>query len=64
VLGRPGPVRICTGGRRHPGLRALARRLAELIPGARLLEVPDADHAVQRWSEPFDAALLAVTRDA
>ncbi len=57
-----GPVQVYTGGRSHPGLRALARRLAALIPGARLVEVSDADHAVQRWNEPFDAALLAVTQ--
>lgn len=57
-----GPVQIYTGGRSHPALRALAQRLAALIPNARLIEVPDADHAVQRWSEPFDAALLAVTQ--
>ena len=59
-----GPVQIYTGGRSHPGLQTLARWLAKRIPGARLFEVPDADHAVQRWSEPFDAALLAVTQDA
>ena len=55
------PVRVYTGGRSHPGLQNLARRLAELIPGAGLVEVPEATHAVQQFTEHFHPALLAVT---
>ena len=55
------PVRVYTGGRSHPGLQKLARRLAELIPGAGLVEVPPATHAVQQFTEHFHPALLAVT---
>ncbi len=55
------PVRVYTGGRSHPGLQKVARRLAELIPGAGLVEVPAATHAVQQFTEHFHPALLAVT---
>ena len=55
------PVQVYTGGRSHPGLQKLARRLAELIPGAGLVEVPEATHAVQQFTEHFHPALLAVT---
>ena len=48
-------------GRSHPGLQKLARRLAELIPSAELIEVPPATHAVQQFTEHFHPALLAVT---
>ena len=37
------PVQVYTGGRSHPGLQKLARRLAELIPSAGLIEVPAGD---------------------
>ena len=55
------PVQVYTGGRSHPGLQKLARRLAQLIPGAGLIEVPAATHAVQQFTEHFHPALLAVT---
>ena len=55
------PVQVYTGGRSHPGLQKLARRLAELIPRAGLIEVPPATHAVQQFTEHFHPALLAVT---
>ena len=55
------PVQVYTGGRSHPGLQKLARRLAELIPGAGLVEVPAATHAVQQFTEHFHPALLGVT---
>lgn len=53
-----GPVRIYTGGRSHPALRKLAYHLASLIPGARLVDIPEATHAVQRAGEPFQRAML------
>jgi pimeloyl-ACP methyl ester carboxylesterase len=55
------PVRVYTGGRSHPGLRRLARRLAELIPGAQLVHIAEAGHDVQRAADPFEWALLSVT---
>jgi putative hydrolase of the HAD superfamily len=57
------PVKIYSGGRSHPGLQAVARRLTELIPGSELVVLPDATHAVQYAGEPFDRELLAVTRE-
>ena len=55
------PVQVYTGGRSHPGLQKLARRLAQLIPSAELIEVPAATHAVQQFTEHFHPALLGVT---
>lgn len=55
------PAQVYTGGRSHAALRKVARRLAELIPGARLVDVPAATHAVQLLTEEFHQALLAVT---
>ena len=55
------PVQVYTGGRSHPGLQKLARRLAQLIPSAELIEVPAATHAVQQFTERFHPALLGVT---
>ncbi|MCC6792211.1 MAG: hypothetical protein IT336_11010, partial [Thermomicrobiales bacterium] len=56
------PVAIYTGGRSHPGLQAVAARLAELLPGSRFVTLPEATHAVQLVNEPFDRALLEITR--
>jgi pimeloyl-ACP methyl ester carboxylesterase len=55
------PVVVYTGGRSNAGLQALARRLAELLPQARLVAVPTASHAVQRTGAAFDDRLLDVT---
>jgi pimeloyl-ACP methyl ester carboxylesterase len=57
------PVRVYAGGQSHPGLSALAHRLADVIPGAELVILPTATHAVQRAGGPFDQALLAVTEE-
>lgn len=53
------PVTLYSGGRSHPGLQEVARRLAALLPGASLQSFPEAGHDVQRIGEPFEAALLA-----
>ncbi|MEJ7654246.1 MAG: hypothetical protein WKH64_13455, partial [Chloroflexia bacterium] len=59
---RPGILaRVYTGGRSSPALRAVARRLSELIPGAELVDVPEASHGVQYSGEPFDRRLLDAT---
>ncbi|HEY3079454.1 MAG TPA: alpha/beta hydrolase [Chloroflexota bacterium] len=55
------PVRVYTGGRSHPILRRLARRLAELIHDAQLVHIAEAGHDVQRAADPFEWALLSVT---
>ena len=55
------PITIFTGGNSHPGLRAIARRLAVLLPQAHLIEIPNIGHAVQNAGAPFDSAVLAVT---
>jgi pimeloyl-ACP methyl ester carboxylesterase len=56
-----GPIKIYTGGRSHPGLRAVAHRLAELLPSSTLVDIPNGTHAVQLVGEPFDNELLALT---
>ncbi len=58
------PVALYSGGRSHPGLQEVARRLASLLPGARYHFFPEAGHDVQRSGEPFEAALLAALRGA
>jgi len=55
------PTLLYTGGRSHPGLQKVARRLADLLPGARLITIPEAGHVVQRAIEPFHRVLLEVT---
>ncbi len=57
------PVQVVTGGRSHHGLQKLARHLGESIPGARLIEAPEATHAVQSFRS-LDEILLAVTANA
>ena len=58
------PVALYTGSRSDPALRQITAALAERIKGARLLEVPEAGHAVQMASVDFVEALLAVVHDA
>jgi pimeloyl-ACP methyl ester carboxylesterase len=55
------PIKIYAGGRSNPGLRAVAARLADLIPSAELVVIPNATHAVPLAGEPFDQELLAIT---
>lgn len=57
-------VALYSGGKSHPGLQEVARRLASLLPGARLHFFPEAGHDVQRIGAPFDAALLAGIEEA
>jgi pimeloyl-ACP methyl ester carboxylesterase len=58
------PVGLYTGGRSHPALRLIAAELAERLDGARLLDVPEAGHAVQMSRDIFVDALLALAHDA
>jgi pimeloyl-ACP methyl ester carboxylesterase len=60
-LGLDVPIRVYRGGRSNPGMRRIAERLAERLDGARLVDVPDAPHDVQRIHAPFNAALLEAT---
>ncbi len=62
-LSLPVPVRVYTGGRSHPALNKVARKVSERIGGSRLVKVADAGHAVQTQEKRFDAELLAVTMD-
>jgi pimeloyl-ACP methyl ester carboxylesterase len=55
------PLRVYRGGRSNPGMRRIAELLAARLPGAQLVDVPDAPHDVQRLHAPFNAALLAAT---
>jgi pimeloyl-ACP methyl ester carboxylesterase len=63
-LARTVPVGLYTGGRSHPALRLIARELSDRLDGARLLDVPEAGHAVQMAKEVFVDALLELARDA
>jgi pimeloyl-ACP methyl ester carboxylesterase len=58
------PVGLYTGGRSHPALRRITAELAGRIDGARLVDVPEAGHAVQRTREAFVDALFALVHDA
>jgi pimeloyl-ACP methyl ester carboxylesterase len=58
------PVGLYTGGRSHPALRLVAAELANRIDGARLLDVPEAGHAVQMANDIFVDALLTLADDA
>lgn len=55
------PVQIYTGTRSHPALRKVARRLSDLIKETRLIDIPDAGHAVQASRDRFNRELLAAT---
>ena len=58
------PVGLYTGGRSHPALRLITAELANRIDGARLLDVPEAGHAVQMAKDVFIDALLGLAHDA
>ncbi len=53
------PVTVYTGGRSHPGLQRIAHRLVQLIPGARLVELPESGHDLPRRGAELAALLLA-----
>jgi pimeloyl-ACP methyl ester carboxylesterase len=55
------PVRVYRGGRSNVALRRIAELLAARLPGAELVDIPEAPHDVQRLHGPFNAALLAAT---
>jgi pimeloyl-ACP methyl ester carboxylesterase len=63
-LARRIPVGLYTGGRSHPALRRIATELVSRIDGARLVDVPEAGHAVQMAREAFVNALFALVDDA
>ncbi|HEX2282659.1 MAG TPA: alpha/beta hydrolase [Thermomicrobiales bacterium] len=58
------PVALYTGGRSHPALRRIAVELASRIEGTRLVDVPEAGHAVQMAKEVFVDALFNLVQDA
>jgi pimeloyl-ACP methyl ester carboxylesterase len=58
------PVGLYSGGRSHPALRLITAELANRINGARLLDVPEAGHAVQMAKDVFIDALLGFAHDA
>jgi pimeloyl-ACP methyl ester carboxylesterase len=59
-LPRDMPVALYTGGRSHPVLRDIVAELAKRLPGAQVIEIADANHAVQRAGELFVSRLLAI----
>src|SRR5215212_7964927 len=58
------PVGLYTGGRSHSALRLITAELANRIDGARLVDIPDAGHAVQMAKELFVDALFALVLEA
>jgi pimeloyl-ACP methyl ester carboxylesterase len=58
------PVGLYTGGRSHPALRLITAELANRIDGARLVDIPDAGHALQMAREAFLDAIFALVHDA
>jgi pimeloyl-ACP methyl ester carboxylesterase len=64
AIGRLGEIRaptlVVTGDRDTPGNRAASDTLVKGIPGARLMVVPGADHAIPiGWAKELNDALLA-----
>lgn len=57
-------VQVYRGGKSHSALRKVAEAVANALPGARLIEIAEAYHDVQRAGEPFHRALLSVTQKA
>lgn len=65
VLGQIDPglaVQVYRGGKSHPVLRKVAAAVATALPQAKLIDIPEAYHDVQRAGDPFNQALLAVTK--
>jgi len=58
------PVGLYSGGRSHPALRLITAELVNRIDGARLLDVPEAGHAVQMAKDVFKDALIGLAHDA
>jgi pimeloyl-ACP methyl ester carboxylesterase len=63
-LPRTIPVGLYSGGRSHPALRLITTELANRIDGARLVDVPEAGHAVQMARDVFVDALFGLVHDA
>jgi pimeloyl-ACP methyl ester carboxylesterase len=63
-LARTIPIGLYTGGRSHPALRLITAELAGRMDGARLVDVPEAGHAVQMAKDVFVDALLGHAHDA
>lgn len=53
------PITLYTGGRSHPALQKVTRLLAKELPGASLIEAPEAGHSVQHAGDVFQRHLLA-----
>ena len=63
ALGRLGEIRsptlVVTGDRDTPGNRAGSESLAKGIPGARLVVIPGADHAIPiGWAKELNEAVV------
>jgi pimeloyl-ACP methyl ester carboxylesterase len=58
------PVGLYTGGRSHPALRLITAELANRIDGVRLVDVPEAGHAVQMAKKEFVDPLFTLVHDA
>lgn len=52
------PIVLYTGGRSHPALQKVTRRLQAELPGASLVEAPEAGHSVQHAGDIFESRLL------
>jgi pimeloyl-ACP methyl ester carboxylesterase len=64
MLARTIPISLYTGGRSQPALRLITAELAGRMDGARLVDVPEAGHAVQMAKDAFVDALLGHVHDA
>lgn len=58
------PVVVYTGGRSHPALQKVSHLLADRLPGASLVEVPEAGHSVQHAGDAFERSLLTCIEES